>query len=43
MSVANCVAVSPVVRWCGNGLSWCGLIIFLAFFFNVGRPGGAVV
>ena len=19
-SVANCVAVSPVVRWCGNGL-----------------------
>lgn len=43
MSVANCVAVSSVVRWCGNGLSWCGLRIFVAIYPQDCLPGGVVV
>ena len=28
-SVANCVAVRPVVRWCSNGLVRYGLRLFV--------------
>lgn len=42
-SVANCVVVSPVVRWCGNGSSWCGLSVCLVIYSQGCLLGGAVV
>ena len=42
-SVANCVAVRPVVRWWCNGSSWCGLRVFVVIYPQFFATGGAVV
>lgn len=42
-SVVNCVAVSPVVRWCSNGLFRFGLRLFVVIYPRIFAAGGAVV
>lgn len=42
-SVASCVAVSPVVRWLGNGLFRCGVRLCVVIYPQFFAVGGVVV